>query len=655
MSLLDRLSLTRKLMLLGIMAVVAVLIPTSLYVKNVIADVTFAVRETEGIEPTQALHQVIRYTQQHRGISAGMLGGNEALGAKRPEVRDATLKAMAELDSQLASSRAPSSLMSQWSEHKQRWAKLEANVSSRQLKVSESTAQHTQLIAGLLAIAETIRDEYGLSLDPVADTYFLIQATTAYAPELTESLGQMRAMGTGHLAAGKLSAEARGPMLLKHGQATERFNGLMKNIVKSTKANPELQAQLSAKAEELKAQIVKTLALADEQIIQAAELTYSPPEYFKNYTVTIDAVYAFNETAFTHLDRALNARAKHVKAMAIGVGALLVAMVAVAGFLSVLFVRSIVSQLGAEPAEAAHVVRAVAAGDLSVPIRLRPGDTISLMAQLKAMQNSLEGVVDQVRQGSMRVADASAEIAQGNQDLSSRTEQQASALEETSASMEELGSTVRQNADSARQANELANGASAVAVKGGTVVGQVVDTMKGINDASKKISDIISVIDGIAFQTNILALNAAVEAARAGEQGRGFAVVASEVRNLAQRSAEAAKEIKTLINASVERVEQGSALVDQAGITMHEIVTAIQRVTDIMGEISSASSEQSAGVAQVGEAITRMDQTTQQNAALVEESAAAAESLKGQAQQLVQAVAVFKLSGAVKAAEREHA
>ena len=305
--------------------------------------------------------------------------------------------------------------------------------------------------------------------------------------------------------------------------------------------------------------------------------------------------------------------------------------------------RHLMRQLGGEPSAAVGILSAVAEGDLSTQVPLRAGDSTSLMARLAEMQHSLSNTVSQVRSGSEGVATASSQIAQGNQDLSGRTEQQASALQQTAATMEELGSTVRNNADNARQANQLALGASSVAVKGGEVVDKVVETMKGINQSSKKIADIISVIDGIAFQTNILALNAAVEAARAGEQGRGFAVVAAEVRSLAQRSAEAAKEIKLLISASVERVNRGTELVGQAGHTMEEIVAAIRRVSDIVGEISSASVEQSSGVSQVGQAVTQMDHATQQNAALVEESAAAAESLRQQAQALVQAVAVFKL------------
>ncbi len=292
--------------------------------------------------------------------------------------------------------------------------------------------------------------------------------------------------------------------------------------------------------------------------------------------------------------------------------------------------------------QAAASTRHIAAGDLTTHIPARGSDEVAqLLQSLAAMQHNLARIVSRVRQGSESVSTASAEIAQGNHDLSARTESQASALEETAASMEELSSTVRQNADNARQANQLAQNASTVAMQGGEVVAQVVETMKGINDSSKKIADISSVIDGIAFQANLLALNAAVEAARAGEQGRGFAVVAAEVRSLAGRSAEAAKEIKTLINDSVSRVGQGTALVDQAGSTMTEVVASIRRVTDIMGEISAASSEQSQGVAQVGEAVQQMDQATQQNAALVEEMAAAASSLKSQAQDLVQTVAVF--------------
>jgi methyl-accepting chemotaxis protein len=323
---------------------------------------------------------------------------------------------------------------------------------------------------------------------------------------------------------------------------------------------------------------------------------------------------------------------------------LLAAALVLGTVLGLSLTRGLLRQLGGEPAEAARIARAVASGDLGSRILVKPGDTASLMASLQAMQQSLARAVRQVREGSEHVATASVEIAQGNADLSTRTEQQAGSLQQTAATMEQLGSTVRHNADNARQADQLAKGAAQVASQGGTVVAEVVSTMQGIHASSRKISEIIAVIDGIAFQTNILALNAAVEAARAGEQGRGFAVVAGEVRSLAQRSAEAAREIKNLIGDSVSRVEQGTALVDRAGQTMQEIVGAIGRVSDIVAEISSASTEQSSGVGQVSQAVSQMDEATQRNAALVEESAAAAESLRQQAQQLVQAVAVFRLA-----------
>lgn len=296
-------------------------------------------------------------------------------------------------------------------------------------------------------------------------------------------------------------------------------------------------------------------------------------------------------------------------------------------------------------AQALQVAERVAAGDLTGEIVVTSRDeTGHLLGALQRMQESLVNTVAAVRGNAQSVASASAKIAEGNSDLSSRTEQQASALQETAASMEELGATVRQNAESALTADQLAVTASSVAAQGGNVVAEVVETMKGINESSKRIAEIIGVIDGIAFQTNILALNAAVEAARAGEHGRGFAVVASEVRNLAARCAEAAKEIKTLIGISVARVDRGTHLVDQAGATMSEVVSAIRHVTEMMSEISASSAQQSQGVAQVGEAVTHLDQATQQNAALVEEIASSANRLSAQAEALVSAVEVFKLA-----------
>ncbi|WP_229633498.1 methyl-accepting chemotaxis protein [Duganella qianjiadongensis] len=322
-------------------------------------------------------------------------------------------------------------------------------------------------------------------------------------------------------------------------------------------------------------------------------------------------------------------------------GLLAVAISMVAAYV---ITRGLLKQLGGEPDYTASIAGAIANGDLSISINTDGQDQDSLLAEMKEMRNSLVDIVGQVRSGTETIGTASREIAAGNIDLSSRTEMQASSLEKTASAMEELTSTVKQNADNAREANQLASAASDVALRGGKVVSEVVDTMSSIDASAKKIVDIIGVIDGIAFQTNILALNAAVEAARAGEQGRGFAVVASEVRNLAQRSAGAAKEIKMLIDDSVEKVGAGTKLVGQAGVTMEEVVSSVRRVTDIMSEIANASQEQSAGIEQVNHSIIEMDAMTQQNAALVEEAAAAAQSLQDQANELARVVSIFKLT-----------
>ena len=356
--------------------------------------------------------------------------------------------------------------------------------------------------------------------------------------------------------------------------------------------------------------------------------------------------------AMTQFQHEITARSVHDSRSAYENARLLMSLfalfsVTLSAFIAWFITRSIVRPVG----EAVRVAQTVAAGDLTSLIEVDSKDeTGQLLQALKDMNESLVKIVGEVRGGTETIASASQQIASGTADLSSRTEEQASSLEETASSMEELTSTVKQNADNARQASQLAVTASDVAVKGGAVVSEVVGTMGAINESARKIVDIIAVIDGIAFQTNILALNAAVEAARAGEQGRGFAVVASEVRNLAQRSAAAAKEIKALIDNSVETVDAGSKLVDQAGATMQEVVESIRRVTDIMAEISAASQEQTAGIEQVNQAVSQMDETTQQNAALVEQSAAAAEAMQEQASRLAQVVGVFKLDGTLHTA-----
>ncbi|WP_432382291.1 methyl-accepting chemotaxis protein [Duganella sp. P38] len=380
---------------------------------------------------------------------------------------------------------------------------------------------------------------------------------------------------------------------------------------------------LAAKPEEATRVLVKEIRPAQKKWMTALE-QLGALEDSMNAQMQVDAANGFSSARTFMIIMGL-------LAVAISVAAALV------------ITRSLQKQLGGEPDYTASIAGAIAGGDLSISINTTGADKNSLVVEMREMRNSLRDIVSQVRTGTETIGTASREIAAGNVDLSSRTEMQASSLEKTASAMDELTSTVKQNADNAREANQLASAASDVAVKGGQVVSEVVDTMSSIDASAKKIVDIIGVIDGIAFQTNILALNAAVEAARAGEQGRGFAVVASEVRNLAQRSAAAAKEIKALIDDSVEKVGAGTKLVGQAGVTMDEVVNSVRRVTDIMSEIANASQEQSAGIAQVNQSIIEMDSMTQQNAALVEEAAAAAQSLQDQAGELARVVSIFKL------------
>jgi methyl-accepting chemotaxis protein len=410
----------------------------------------------------------------------------------------------------------------------------------------------------------------------------------------------------------------------------------------ATAKGVEIRARIAAARREARPLTDKVLALAQaNQDAEATELLMKQAGPATQRWQDIMDEYAQLQKDNNQADAAAATAAyERARLLMLVLSAIAIAVGAAA---AVVIGRTLLRQLGGEPDYAAAIAGRIAAGDLTVTVDTRGDDRHSMLHAMKMMRDALAGIVTEVRAGTETIAAASSQIASGNQDLSARTEQQASSLEETASSMEELTSAVRQNNDNARQANQLARSASAVAQQGGAVVSQVVDTMGAINDSSRRIVDIIAVIDGIAFQTNILALNAAVEAARAGEQGRGFAVVASEVRNLAQRSASAAKEIKELIGNSVEQVEIGSKLVEQAGQTMNDVVASVQRVTDIMADISTAGDEQSAGIEQINQAVSEMDTVTQQNAALVEEAAAAAEAMQQQAANLERVVGVFKL------------
>jgi methyl-accepting chemotaxis protein len=434
-----------------------------------------------------------------------------------------------------------------------------------------------------------------------------------------------------------------------HAKMQGRIDGAQKTFLASSERlgslvhgerGKQVYAQIKAEAPETMRRLAQVVQMvSDGKVAEApAFLQNSVQKHQDNTFALISELIGFQEKQNQDLIEQIHS--EYTFAVRFLVGAALLACIACV-VLAVTITRSITRPINA----ALTVAQTVAAGDLTHRIEVQGRDEVSqLLKALQAMTHSLSTIVGEVRAGTEIINTASSEIATGNQDLSSRTEEQASSLEETASSMEELTSTVKQSADNARQANLLANSAPEVAVRGGQVVAQVVDTMGSINASSRRIVDIIGVIDGIAFQTNILALNAAVEAARAGEQGRGFAVVASEVRTLAQRSAAAAKEIKELIDDSVGKVDAGARLVDQAGSTMNEIVDSVRRVTDIMADIALASQEQNIGIDQINQAIAQMDQVTQQNAALVEQAAAAAESMQEQAGHLAQAVDVFKLA-----------
>ena len=640
---LTQLRLAQKFTLLGLLTLAMVAFPSALYLKQTITDVRQAHRQADGVPVLMALNMVIQHTQVHRGLSAGVLSGNEGMQQRRVTAKEAVNQALGNAAAILVQNNAPVQEQQRLQKWQTTWQALEQAVAANKVEVADSFARHTDLIAELMMINEELLVAYRLQSNEDPANVALLQAALVQAPQLTEGVGQMRAMGTGFLTQAFLSVDDRGAFRALVNQTAIFQKQVGRFIRRAMTLNPAYQQELGELVKTATELLNESNHLARSEVLEIDLLQYPASDYFNKLTQTIEAINAVRISGADRLAQVLDANADKQRNLLITLSVLQTALLIAAVWLALLFVRSITQPLR----RAVDLVLAVADGNLQgadeTPDRNEIGELIAAQQQMRAR---LRPIVQQVRHGSDAVALASAEIAQGNQDLSARTESQASALEQTAASMEELSATVRHNADSAQQASQLTQTAHSIASQGGQMVGQMVQTMQGIHDSSRKMGDIIGVIDSIAFQTNILALNAAVEAARAGEQGRGFAVVASEVRSLAGRSAEAAKEIKRLIDDSVQRVGAGNALAQQTGETMQEMVGAIGKVNTIVSAISNASREQAEGVIQVGEAITQMDQVTQQNAALVEEMAAAASSLNSQSQELVQAISIFQVEGA---------
>ncbi|MES2949688.1 MAG: methyl-accepting chemotaxis protein [Pseudomonadota bacterium] len=636
---LDRLLLWQKFVIVGVVTLVAVSIPVGLYIREANKTWDAALLEREGLVPMASMLRTIQLTQQHRGLSALVLGGVASEKDKR-EAKQREADAAYEALDTIIKSLGDKGVADAWAQPKQDWAALRTNVSNASLTVPQSYQGHTALVPKLLVVNDLIGDHFGLSLDPDADNYQLIQAMFYIQPYVTEELGKMRAKGAGLLAKKEATIEDKLVMAELIARAADRLAQMRTAYGKAVTTNPDIGKRLGGSMTDAMAIATEAMNVASEKIVKAETLTHSGVEYVDLTTRAINAQFALGAAANKDLDAALGQKISELRSLRwMMLGSLTLLLL-----LALVLLRSILRSISVPMAEAVQVAQRIAQGDLTATFgEVRVDEIGQLMSALHAMNDELARMVGALRQGIEEIAGGASDIASGNSDLSARTESQASSLEETAAAMVEMTATVRQNSDNARQANQLVNTTAEVAVRGGTIVAQVVSTMGGINESSRRIVDIIGVIDGIAFQTNILALNAAVEAARAGEQGRGFAVVASEVRSLAQRSADAAREIKALIGSSVEKVEAGNQLVGNAGKSMDEIVDSVKRVISIMGEIVGATEEQRLGIEQIEQAIAQMDSMTQKNAALVEQAADAAAAMKDQSHSLVQSMSSFRL------------
>jgi methyl-accepting chemotaxis protein len=636
------LPIRHKFLLLCLIALFMVATPVALVLRAMVHNLQTIEAERLGLPPTRDVLTAVKLLQEHRGLSNAYLNGDDSrlavLQARRRDVTAALTHAGESLTPlrDPGPGRALQALAADWET-------LAQEVAQGQLAAPLSVQRHTELVMRAIHLVEDVAAVSGLSLDPEAESYFLIQALTRDIPRLTEQLGLARARGTAMLVREDFAPEPRQALRDLRRWAVTYADDAKRNLARAAARRDQEGdvSELDARVQAAQSAVTRGVGIIDHLLDPKVEPDMASTAYFDALTEVIADQFALSEVAMKRLGALLDQRALAHRAELSAMGVVVALALALGGAVAVVVTRTTTRAMR----DAMQAAQALAEGDLTVHLRSKSRDEVGHMVDaLGRAVYQMRGTIEGIKAASDSVATASSQIAQGNLDLSARTESQASSVQQTASSMEQMAGAVDQNAGTAREANALADAAAQDAARSGEAFSQVLAKMAEIKQTSARIAEINGVIDGIAFQTNILALNAAVEAARAGEQGRGFAVVAGEVRTLAQRSAQAAREIKGLIHSSVDSVEQGYELATHSSASVERLIEQVQRVSQLMSEIAGASVEQSHGIAQVNQAVTMLDQTTQQNAALVEESSAAAASLHDQAARLQSAVGRFRLA-----------